>query len=266
MNRVRILNLNIWNYNDPWEARRERIVALIRSTLPDIVALQEIRGRDWGPEVRHQADQILAHLPGYSSIWEPAHYWAPGAGHNQGRLEWEGLAILSAHPLVDRAVLRLTRDATDEHDSFQRIVLGAQVQTLNGPFWVFTTHYPLSAVARARVAPETLAFVERTADGLPCTLTGDLNAEPEEESIHILTGSDDTGRARGGLIDAWHARYPGQPGYTFPAWGPSKRIDYLLVPPDVSVREIEVLGQVPDRETVSPSDHCALLATLEAGA
>ncbi len=265
MNSVRVLNLNIWNYNDPWEARRERIVALIRSTLPDIVALQEIRGRDWGPDVRHQADQILASLPGYASVWEPAHYWAQGEGHNQGRLEWEGLALLSAHPLVDRAVLRLSRDAADPHDSFQRLVLGARVQMLNGPFWIFTTHYPLSAAARARVAPESLAFVVRTADGLPFALTGDLNAEPEEAPIRVLTGSAGMGGAPDGLIDAWRACHPRAPGYTFPAWGPSKRIDYLLVPPQVTVREIEVLGRVPDRETVSPSDHCALLATLEVG-
>ena len=119
MNSVRILNLNIWNYNEPWEARRERIVDLIQSTLPDLVALQEVRGRDWGPDVRHQADQILARLPGYSSVWEPAHYWAPGEGHNQGRLEWEGLAILSAHPLLERAaepaLSRQPADAARQH-------------------------------------------------------------------------------------------------------------------------------------------------------
>jgi len=266
MNSVRILNLNIWNYNEPWETRRERIVDLIQSTLPDLVALQEVRGRDWGPDVRHQADQILARLPGYSSVWEPAHYWAPGEGHNQGRLEWEGLAILSAHPLLDRAVARLTRDPADERDSFQRLVLGAQAQTLGGPFWVFDTHYPLSSAARARVAAESLAFVERTAGGLPFVLTGDLNAEPQEQPIRTLTGWAEPGGPRGGLVDAWSACHPGEPGYTYPAWGPSKRIDYLLVPAQVAVCEIEVLGSVPDRDTVSPSDHCALLATLEVGA
>lgn len=265
MNRLRVLNLNIWNYNEPWEARREQIVALIRSTLPDVIALQEVRGRDWGLDVRHQADQILASLPGYTSVWEPAHYWPPGHGHNQGRLEWEGLALLSAHPLVDRAVLRLSRDPADAHDSLQRLVLGAQVQMPGGPFWVFTTHYPLSAAARARVAPESLDFVERRADGLPYTLTGDLNAEPREAPIRALTGAGGTGEAPGGLVDAWQACHPGEPGHTFPAWGPSKRIDYMLVPPQVAVREIEVLGRVPDRDTISPSDHCALLATLEVG-
>jgi endonuclease/exonuclease/phosphatase family metal-dependent hydrolase len=265
MNRVQILDLNIWNYNEPWEARRERIIDLIRSTLPDVVALQEIRGRDWGLDVRHQADQILARLPGYSSVWEPAHYWQPGYDHNEGRLEWEGLAILSAHPLVDRAVARLSRDAQDERDSFQRLVLGAQVQTPSGPFWVFDTHFPLSAAARTRVAGEALRFVRNRAGEIPFVFTGDLNAEPQDLPIRYLTGAAQIDGQEGDLVDAWTIHHAGEPGYTFPAWGPSKRIDYVFVPAEVRVAEIEVLGSVSSRETVSPSDHCALLATLEAG-
>ena len=265
MNRVQLLDLNIWNYNDPWEARRERIVDLIRSTLPDVVALQEVRGRDWGADVRHQADQILARLPGYSAVWEPAHYWRPGEGHNEGRLEWEGLAILSAHPLVDRAVARLSQDPQDERDSFQRLVLGTQVQTPGGPFWVFDTHFPLSATARTRVAAEAYHFCRNRAGNIPFALTGDLNAEPQDVPIRYLTGADEIDGQAGDLIDAWTARHVGEPGYTFPAWGPSKRIDYVLIPSEVHAAEIEVLGSVPNRDTVSPSDHCALLATLEAG-
>ena len=253
MSVVRLLDLNIWNVNEPWTARRERIVDLIATAAPDVVALQEVRYCDWIADARHQADQIIDSLPGYRSVWQPAHYWQPGEGHNTGRTEWEGLAILSPHPIVDRALLRLSRDPNDERDHFQRLVLGAQVRTPAGSFWTFNTHYPLSAQARTRVAAETLAFVEQVARGQAYALTGDLNAEPEDPPIHHLTG---------GLTDAWTAHRPGEPGYTFPAWGPFKRIDYVLVPPQVEVREIEILGTVPDRETVSPSDHCALLATL----
>ncbi|MBN1642972.1 MAG: endonuclease/exonuclease/phosphatase family protein [Anaerolineae bacterium] len=253
MNDVRLLDLNIWNVNEPWIARRERIVELIGAAAPDVVALQEVRYCDWTADPRHQADQIADALPGYRSVWQPAHYWQPGHAHNEGLIEWEGLAILSAHPIVDQALLRLSRDDNDDRDSFQRLVLGAQVRAPAGPTWVFNTHYPLSAAARTRVAAETLAFVERVAGGRAYALTGDLNAEPEEPPIRHLLG---------GLTDAWTARHPGELGYTYPAWGPFKRIDYVLVPSQVQVCEIEILGAVPNRETVSPSDHCAILATL----
>lgn len=98
MSRVRILDLNIWNYNKPWPERRDRIVDLILDTQPDVVALQEIQYRDWTIDPRHQGDQILAGLAGYASVWQPAHYWTPGRGDNAGELKWEGLAILSPHP------------------------------------------------------------------------------------------------------------------------------------------------------------------------
>ena len=61
---------------------------------------------------------------------------------------------------------------------------------------------------------------------------------------------------------------PGQPviltdpGNTFSAWDPCKRIDYVFVPPAVQVTSISVVGAVPSREIISPSDHCGLLTTL----
>lgn len=265
MTAVRILDLNIWNYNEPWPTRRDLILDLILDTEPDVVALQEIRYRDWTLDPRHQAGQILAGLPGYSAIWHPAHYWPPGGRENMGEKEWEGLAILSPHPVVDQAVLRLSRAPEDPRDNFQRLVQGAQVRTPAGPFWLFNTHYPLSAPARARVAVESLDFCVQTAGDVPFALVGDFNAEPQDLPIRYLTGQAEGDGHTDRLIDAWVACHPTDPGYTHPAWGPIKRIDYVFVPPTVTVQEIEVVGAVPDRETASPSDHCGLLATLQPG-
>jgi endonuclease/exonuclease/phosphatase family metal-dependent hydrolase len=262
MTELRILDLNIWNYNEPWTERRARIIDLIRDARPDVVALQEIRYHDWVSHQGHQAGQILAELSGYGCVWHPAHYWAPGSGDNRGEKCWEGLAILSRHPIVDQSVLRLSRDPGDPRDSFQRLVLGAQVRVPGGPFWLFDTHYPLSADARDRVVVETLDFAEQTAGELPFALTGDLNAVPEDLPIRFLSGQTEVGGRRSRLLDAWTVCHPGEPGYTFPAWEPSRRIDYLFVPPSVEVASIAVVGSVPDRETVSPSDHCGLLADL----
>ena len=262
MTELRILNLNIWNYNAPWPERRARIVELIRDTHPDLVALQEIRYQDWLPQRGHQADQILAGLSGYNILWHPAHYWPRGRGDNPGQTCWEGLAILSRHPIVDQALLRLSRDPDDPRDSFQRLVLGAQVQRSAGPFWLFDTHYPLSSAARDRVAVETHDFVRQAAGNVPFALTGDFNAQPTDLPIRFLSGQVEVDGAGGTLVDAWHTTHPAEPGYTFPAWGPARRIDYLWVPPTVQIESIAVVGQVPNREVVSPSDHCGLLAVL----
>jgi endonuclease/exonuclease/phosphatase family metal-dependent hydrolase len=260
---IKILGLNIWNYNKPWPARRDLISDMVLDLRPDIVALQEVRYQDWTIDPRHQGDQILAGLPDYASVWQPAHYWEPGQRNNAGELEWEGLALLSPHPIVDQAVIRLSRAPDDPRDNFQRLVLGAQVQTPTGPFWLFDTHYPLSARARARVSVETYRFVTARAGNVPFALTGDLNAEPEDLPLRYLIGSAEIDGQRGDLIDAWTVCHPDEPGYTFPAWGPHKRIDYVLVPSQVTVREIVIVGSVPDENVVSPSDHCGLLATLQ---
>jgi endonuclease/exonuclease/phosphatase family metal-dependent hydrolase len=258
---LRVLNLNIWNYNEPWVERRARIVGLIQDTDPDLVALQEIRHHDWLPYTSHQADQILSELSGYYSIWHPAHYWAPGRGDNRGQSCWEGLAIFSRTPIVDQALTRLSRDPSDERDAHQRLVLGAQVQTAAGPFWLFDTHYPLSADARERVAVETHAFVHQTAGDSPFALAGDFNAQPDELPIRFLCGEAEIDGQTGTLIDAWQSAHPTDPGHTFPAWEPARRIDYLWLA-GVQIQSIRVVGSVPNRETISPSDHCGLLATV----
>jgi endonuclease/exonuclease/phosphatase family metal-dependent hydrolase len=262
MTAIRILDLNIWNYNEPWPGRRDLIQDLILDTDPDIVALQEIRYRDWTLDPRHQADQILAGLPGYAAVWYPAHYWPPASRESLGEKEWEGLAILSRHPIVDQAVLQLSRAPEDPRDHFQRLVQGAQVRTPAGPFWLFNTHYPLSAPARERVAVESRDFCVQTAGNVPFALVGDLNAEPQDPPICTLTGHAERDRNTSPLLDAWVARHPADPGYTYPAWGPTKRIDYVFLPSTVAIQEIAVVGAVPSRETVSASDHCGLLATL----
>jgi endonuclease/exonuclease/phosphatase family metal-dependent hydrolase len=142
-------------------------------------------------------------------------------------------------------------------------VLGAQIGTPAGPFWLFDTHYPLSADARTRVAVETERFVRQTAGDAPFVLAGDFNAEPTELPIRYLSGQAEIDGGTGTLVDAWQAAHPAEPGYTFPAWGPERRIDYLWTPPTVKVETLSVVGSVPNRETISPSDHCGLLATVE---
>lgn len=264
MQTIRLLDLNIWNYNEPWTVRCDLIVDLILDSQPDLVALQEIRYCDWRLDPRHQADQILAGLPGYRSVWQPAHYWPAGSPKMPGEQQWEGLAILSPHPIVDRAVAHLSRAADDKTDTFQRIVLGAQVRTPGSPLWLFNTHFPLSSRARARVAVEAAEFVTQTAGRLPFVLTGDLNAQPEEPTIRYLSGREAIGGQTTTLIDAWTFRHPDRPGYTYPAWGPQQRIDYVFLSPQIRVQTIEVVGQVEGPEITAPSDHCGLFAVLEA--
>ncbi|MBN1933446.1 MAG: endonuclease/exonuclease/phosphatase family protein [Anaerolineae bacterium] len=183
MNTLCLLNLNIWNYNEPWAVRRGLIAGLIARTRPDVVALQEVRYQSW-LDPRHQADQILDELAErYHIVWQPAAYWVLDGG-----AQWEGLAVLSRYPIVDQATVPLERDPNDPRNPFLRRVLGAQVRVGDAHLWVFDTHYPLSERARARVAPITLDFVRQTAGECPFVLAGDFNAQPDELAIRFLAG------------------------------------------------------------------------------
>jgi endonuclease/exonuclease/phosphatase family metal-dependent hydrolase len=65
-----------------------------------------------------------------------------------------------------------------------------------------------------------------------------------------------------GYVDAYRARHPGEPGYTFPTWGPHVRLDYLFVPAGYleRIRSCEIVQQ----ETVAAaSDHLPLLSELD---
>ncbi len=258
-NTVRVFNLNIWNYNEPWEMRRRLIVEAIKQNEPDLVAIQEVQYRSWyKKDPRHQADQITERLSGYMLIWQPAHYYRDcEAGE-----KWEGLAILSRFPVVARRYLPLSCDEDDPRDALQRIVLGAEVYTLGGTFWLFTTHFPLSAKARERVVCDVYDFVMRTSEGRPFCLTGDFNAEPHSLPIRFLTGQLTLRGQLGTLIDAWALKHPDNAGFTSPTWEPRERIDYILVSSSVKVHNVALTATESNAQGIYPSDHCGLLAEL----
>jgi len=258
---ISIFDLNIWNYNAPWEVRREGIVQVIRQSDPDLVALQEVTYLStYAEDPHHQADQLLAQLPGYRLIWQPAMYYAPAK--EEGAIRWEGLAIMSRLPIVDHRHIWLSRDREDQRDGHQRIVLGVRAMTAQGPFWLFTTHLSLSARARERTIVEVYRFVRDTAGGEPFAITGDFNARPDDSPIRFLVGEETLERRRSDWADAWACRHPDEPGYTHSAWEPNQRIDYLFVPRADMVRQINIAADRPDEDGVYPSDHLGLYAQL----
>jgi endonuclease/exonuclease/phosphatase family metal-dependent hydrolase len=171
---------------------------------------------------------------------------------------------MSRFPIIDRQHVRLSRDPQDEGDYHQRVVLGCRVLSPDGPFWLFTTHYSLSPVARERNAVETYDFVCATAGQDPFTVTGDFNAHPDRAPIQFLTGAAPLQGRRGDWVDAWAALHPVEAGYTSNPWKPWERIDYVFVPRRAMLLSIEIAADKPDAEGLYPSDHLGLLARLQA--
>lgn len=106
-------------------------------------------------------------------------------------------------------------------------------------FWSVSTHLGLEGGERRRHADELQAIMR---DRRPIVLGGDLNADDESRVVAILgEGAIDVGLAA---------------GPTFPSSGPTARIDYLFVSPEVLIRGVRVMGDE------GASDHRAVIADI----
>jgi len=260
---LRIMTLNIWNYNPPWTRRRELIARAVRDADPDIIGFQEIRHDGALDEAgRNQAQQLAGLLPEYRYIFQPAQ-------RDPEHDRWEGLAVFSRLPFISSSHIDLSRDAGDDRDNHQRIVLHAEIDTPAGSIHFFDTHLSLSRRGRSRTVREIAAFTHRYAGPLPGILVGDLNEIPAGEPIRHLTED-------AGFTDAWAHLHPDDSGVTYTTAnayvkgkrpeGGGRRIDYILVrPPADGQSRLRTIRRVADRPAEDghfPSDHFGLLAEI----
>ena len=169
---------------------------------------------------RRSARARPAASPGCSVGGGPA--WA--LKHNPYWPAWwlaEGLALLSHHRLAVHPPVVLTPEI-NRRTFRRRILLPAEV-LLEDDQRVLVIDAHLSSGdddgLRVREAHHILSILP---DSLPTVFVGDLNATPRAESIKVLID--------GGFVDVWPAAAPaGEPGFTFPANAPRRRIDYVMV-------------------------------------
>lgn len=270
---MRVLTLNIWNRSGPWERRVELIRRGIAELAPDVIGLQEVLRLG-------EEDQALEIARGL----EIPYHRAYGASLELGGGLQFGNAVLSRWPIAQTRVQPLPGDPAEA-----RCVLYA---LLDAPFArvpFFVTHYSwklhdaATRLAQARVTTDfiaELAPVSAVHAGLyPPILVGDLNADPDEDTIRWLTGRAVIDGKSLFFADAW--RWSGadltDPGWTFSRKNPyacevpepNRRIDYILVRgPDKrsrgNITSARVVLDHPTHDTY-PSDHFGVLAELGDG-
>jgi endonuclease/exonuclease/phosphatase family metal-dependent hydrolase len=110
--KLKILNLNLWNYNS-WEERKPKIIKFIKKENPDVVVFQEVRDDlQFNKNGDHQVKQLneelnYPHLLFYSATDKrkerPEKYKLPCK---------EGTAVLSKYPLskVEKKMLKKQKD------------------------------------------------------------------------------------------------------------------------------------------------------------
>lgn len=238
---------------DAWPLRRERVVALIRFHMPDVLGIQE--------GLAHQVEYLKNELPEYAFA---------GAGRDDGKNGGEfsalffrkarfhasetGVFWLSPSPDTPSKGWDAALNRVCTYAVLEDLSTGAELTVLN-------THFDHRGdTARLRSAE---LLLQKLADwnqpGRAVLVMGDFNAEPDSAPIRALTGA---------LQDSKAAcqTQPYGPEGTFNAFQPAataeldKRIDYVFVR-DLHVRRYGVLTD--QHQGRYPSDHLPVLVDLE---
>jgi endonuclease/exonuclease/phosphatase family metal-dependent hydrolase len=236
---VRVLTWNVWGEHGPYAQRVERIAKVVRELDPDVVALQEWAGQDFG------YDHVTARAGGMC-------------------------ATLSRWPVIRHEERTLPGGPTPGAALF------TELAGPRGPLQVFNVAlgaYRLTDSGHRQDQVRALtAFVVQAAAGRnPVVVCGDFNAPPDADEIRMLTGR--TAPALPGVVfyDAWEVAGTGGPGHTWsndnpfarPALFPDRRFDYVFSAwprPGGAGHPVrcEVVGDGPE----PGSDHYGVVADL----
>lgn len=252
---MRCITYNIWNYNRPWPERRRLIAGLIVQHKPDVVALQETRHDFRFERGRGQGEQ-LAELTGYVRTARVSHVYLPFP-----RVD-EGLTLLTRQPPLRVVARHLSLRPKVVKDLNRRLCLGVTLRVDGAEVDIYDTHFALSAAGRINNAIEVIQFISDHSSHRPAVLMGDLNAEPDEDTIALLTGKLTVDGRRGDLLDCWRSAHPDEPGFTYGSFDPVRRIDYVLgrnLPHGVAGAEIIGASAV---DGIYPSDHMGIVVDI----
>jgi endonuclease/exonuclease/phosphatase family metal-dependent hydrolase len=278
----------------------ERAAAVAREIArerPDLVALQEvwILRNGAAPATNVVSDQLEALLAELRRIGHP--YEAVAILPN---LDAEAPTLLGFDArITDRTViiaraglrgpsLRLANMRVQDYvaNSVFNTTLGVSLVNKRGwasvdatvfgnTFRLVTTHLDLTPPFAIQLAQAAEAVKSVTATRLPIVFVGDFNVvadastgNPTFPTYQLLINA--------GFGDAWREKHPSLPGFTCcqapdllnPISALDLRIDLVLTRGDVSVEDIEIVGDRPSERTASglwPSDHAGLAATLRIG-
>jgi len=238
-----------------WDARKEKVAALMAYYEPDFIGAQEVQ--------HHQLQYLLATLSQYRSI---------GVGRDDGKTGGEYSCILYNHHRVE-PVRQSTFWLSASPDSVSRGWDAAchrvctyglfRIKATGQLCWVFNTHFDhVGEVARAssaRLIIERIQTLNRVYS-YPVVLTGDFNAHPSDEPVkyiasHMINSRSVSLQPAYGPSDTWNAfRFDQQP---------TGCIDYIFISPAAKwkVQKFSTITDSYDRKY--PSDHFPVMATLE---
>jgi endonuclease/exonuclease/phosphatase family metal-dependent hydrolase len=233
----------------------DRTAAAIRGLHADVVGLEEVDVHwgdrsQWLDTITELGSRLGMHT-GYAPI-----YSLDPVDPGDPRREY-GVAVLSRFPIEDLENHEITRLSTQVPDPVPEPAPGfleATISLRGMRTHVYVTHldYRPDPSVRAMQVDDTRRILAEDPPGEPQVLLGDLNAE---------VGSPELAPLWQDLRDAWTTApvRRGEPGLTYPAAVPTKRIDVVSVDPRTRVLRAEVPS---DELSTTASDHRPVVATV----
>jgi endonuclease/exonuclease/phosphatase family metal-dependent hydrolase len=262
------------------ERHLDDIVAFLRASEADVVALQEV---DYDAHRTFGIDQLdyLAQGAGYPyrariTTWKvnyvPFPYWPPA--HHIGRMH-SGQAVISRYPLRDnrRVVLPQPESYAWYYNRFylHRSIQMVTVEVGERPLRIFNCHLEAFDVANREEHARRLAALVSEAAVEDWVVLGDMNSPPPEapqranfEDEPGWDASQDTTveilREGLGVHEVPTYEQGHESTFTFPAEAPTRRLDFLFVSPTLPVQSARVV-----HEAGPISDHLPVEANVSLG-
>lgn len=232
--------LKIWKILFPPKNLDRRIITALKKLKPDILALIEV---DLGSLRSRHKDEVrfLEEKLGLNDFIEKIKYPL------KGWLKWfHHLPILNkqANALISKFKFNKVKYHVF-HEGTKRMVIEAMVQCPK-PVTFLVAHLALGKRARQKQIGELITIVKAIKN--PVILMGDFNTFHGQGEIKELLHKTHLKDAVG--------LHPDSKIFTEPAWHPTRRLDYILVSPQIKVRKYSVLN-------FHFSDHLPLMIDFE---
>lgn len=241
---IRIVSLNLRADANRWEERFPLVVQALLEANADIIALQEIR-------LKIEQHTLLADALNQHN----EHHYQAHLCEDWYEPNILGNAFLARIPVIEHERIELPNGFR----TAQRLLLEREGQAIN----IVNTHLQHKPYRNECIRLEQMNYILAWIKSYktPFILVGDMNANPESETINF---------AKEHLQSAYEAIHGIEPDLTFPTplraeENMSPRvIDYIFCDDNFVVEDCELIGTRPatDDETLYISDHFGLVAEL----
>ena len=231
---VKILNLNLWNYNE-FNTRKPKIINCIKRQNPDIIAFQEIRDDiQFNKKGDNQAKQLNRELK------YPYYEFYPVTDKRKERPEKyknyciEGTAVLSKFPILKVEKNKLEKQEEDRYTCGNLYVQIKAEKIID----IIVVHFSNTDLYSLLHLLETLKYIKEKK--IKPIILGDFNIR-HPDWLHDITEEEY-------LSSMKYKKYISYP--------PAKyTLDYILIPKKFKFKSFDCLGE-------NLSDHKVLIAEI----